>query len=279
MDRWEWLINNASLDILEFDVTVHDTFRITDRVLPLYMMSYVKEGMAEAKIGKERFRTPPGSLILIPPYVHHDHYMPEGAPRTTFLWWHFSLTIDGSVDIMRFINLPHTVQIQNSLVFENIFYQYVELYKKQGSIPTHIFRRAKGLEVMAYLFESILDAVPAQDRLMQDIPDAFFEIMLNIVEHPEKRISLNAMAEKYFMNSTYISNRFKKLFGVTPIRLQHSVLINKAKALLNAPAACVGDVAQALGFSDVSTFTRFFTDRVGCSPSAYKDRIYMVRSK
>lgn len=242
--------------------------------MPFYVMSYIKDGMAEANLEGETVCTPPGSLLLIPPFVQHDHYMPKGAQPTTFLWWHFTLTIDGGLDIMRFINLPSTVAIKNSLAFESIFYQYVDLYHRRKSISTHIFRRAKGLEVLAYLFENILDAVPEHDRRMHDIPDAFFDIMMNIVEHPEARVSLTKMADKYYMNATYISNRFKKLFGVTPIRLQHSILTNKAKALLNAQDVSVSEVATQLGFQDVSSFTRFFTDRAGCAPSVYKNRLY-----
>lgn len=176
--------------------------------------------------------------------------------------------------MLRFINLPRTVNVRNSIAFESVFYQYAELYNKRVDIPTYILRRAKGLEVMAHLFENILDT-SMQGKLLHDIPDSFFEMMVDIVEYPENQVSLKALGEKYYMNPTYISNRFKKLFGVTPARLQKNALMNKAKVMLTANNASVGEVAQTLGFCELSAFTRFFSKYEGISPSAYKSHLFM----
>lgn len=275
MDRWQWLIDNARLDIVDFDISTHQSFSVKNRIFPFYIMSYIKEGLAQADFGGEHYVTPAGSMILIPPFVRHDHYIPDGFPETTFLWWHFTLTIENSVDLLRFINLPHTVNVRNSIAFESVFYQYAELYNKRVDIPTYILRRAKGLEVMAHLFENILDT-SMQGKLLYDIPDSFFEMMVDIVEHPENQVSLKALGEKYYMNPTYISNRFKKLFGVTPVRLQHNALMNKAKVMLTTNNTSVGDIAQMLGFCEVSAFTRFFSKNEGISPSAYKNHLFMT---
>lgn len=272
VNRWEWLISNATLEVVDFNIHFRGgEFCEKNRVFPFYVMSYVKEGHAEATFQNQVFQHFPGTLLIIPPGVRHAHCVPEGAPKTTFLWWHFNLTIGGVLDIMRLINPPNILHVKNIAVFEDVFVQYVALYSQKQTIPNIIMKRAKGLEVMAYLLENILSAVPDQNLLLPGIPDSFFEILMLLAEHPENNISLNDLSERYYMNPTYISNRFKKLFGMTPIKLQHNLLIGRAKSLLTGEGKAITSIASELGFPDVSSFTRFFTKREGISPTQYKD--------
>ena len=217
VNRWEWLISNATLEVVDFNIHFRgDDFREKNRIFPFYVMSYVKEGRAEATFQNQVFQHLPGTLLIIPPGVRHAHCVPEGAPNTMFLWWHFNLTIGGVLDIMRLIAPPNLLHVKNTKVFEDVFVQYVELYGQNKTIPNIIMKRAKGLEVMAYLLENILSAVPDQNLLLPGIPDSFFEMLMLLTEHPERNLSLNELSERYYMNPTYISNRFKKLFGLAP---------------------------------------------------------------
>lgn len=272
VNRWEWLISNATLDVVDFNIHFRGgDFCEKNRVFPFYVMSYVKEGRAEATFHNQVIQHLPGTLLIIPPGVHHAHCVPAGAPNTMFLWWHFNLTIGGVLDIMRLISPPNCLHVKNTGAFEDVFVQYVDLFSQKPTIPNIIMKRAKGLEVMAYLLENILSAVPDQNLHLPGIPDAFFEMLMMLTEHPETNVSLKELSERYYMNPTYISNRFKRLFGMTPIKLQHNLLIARAKSLLSGEGKGVSCIASELGFPDVSSFTRFFTKREGISPTHYRD--------
>lgn len=274
MNRWEWLIENAKLDIYEFSVDTHETYTVENRYFPFYVMSYIEKGNASAVIEGKPYDTPAGHLILIPSYTRHSHFIPEGQGPTTFLWWHFNITV-GGLDLMKLIRYPITLQIQNSHTFEKMFYNYMEFYTRAPSLPSVIYRRAKEYEIMAFLFENILQYSGDQTTLLDDIPEVFFNMMTDIIEHPERNVSLEDLARRYYLNSTYISNRFKKLFGITPIRLHNQVVIDRAKSMLRENENCsISELAQSLGFRDISNFTHFFTVREGCSPTDYRKKFF-----
>lgn len=274
MTRWEWLINNAKLDIYEFSIDRWEQFSVQNRRFPFYVMSYIQEGDAEAIIEGQRFSTPAGCLLLIPANARHSHFIPEGGGPTTFLWWHFSITV-GGLDLMQLIRYPIVLQIRNSLTFENMFYSYIDFYARTPTIPGLIYKRAKEFEIMAFLFENIMEDTGAAQTHIDEIPDAFFNMLQDIIEHPERNASLQELSRKYFLNATYISNRFKKLFGISPIRLHNQVVIDRARMVLSENETYpINELARDLGFSDVSTFTHFFSTRVGCSPTEFRKKYY-----
>jgi AraC family transcriptional regulator len=63
---------------------------------------------------------------------------------------------------------------------------------------------------------------------------------------------------------------FKDTVGLTPYRYVLSERIRRARGLLSRPDLSVGDVALAVGFSDVSQLNRVFRKFVGVTPTAYR---------
>ena len=186
MNRWEWLISNAKLEIYEFSVDRHESYIVENRYFPFYVMSYIQEGGASAILDGKLYDTPVGHLVLIPAYTRHSHFIPEGQGPTTFLWWHFNITVDG-LDLMKLIRFPISLKIQNSTAFESMFYSYMEFNKRAPSLPSIIYRRAKEYEIMAFLFENIIQYSGTQPSRLDDIPDVFFDMMTDIIEHDQRQ--------------------------------------------------------------------------------------------
>ena len=84
-------------------------------------------------------------------------------------------------------------------------------------------------------------------------------------------MTLKKLGEKYHMNPTYISNKFKEYFGVSPIVLQRSMLFDMAKDYLMSSGMGINEIAEQLKFSDHAVFTRFFSERAGMSPKKYRN--------
>ena len=274
---WEWIMNNSKLDIIEYNITEYsesqyDGTMSSNRIMPYCVMSYIKKGCAEARINGKNYITNAGSLLLVPPYLKHDHYIPKGAGTTIFLWWHFNFRIGNIVDVMRLIRFPVTIKVNNVSIFESTFQQYINLFVQKPTIANIIMRQAKALEIMAYLFDNMtaLTNQEQQEQVLKRIPDSFFDILKTIIEHPERNICLKDLAEQYYMNGTYISNQFRKHFGISPVKLKHELIMQKARILLRSSNKSVSDIAMELGFRDLASFTRFFSQREGFAPTAYR---------
>jgi AraC family transcriptional activator of pobA len=56
----------------------------------------------------------------------------------------------------------------------------------------------------------------------------------------------------------------------SPIQLVHARIVLEAKRQLRYTSGSVSEIAYALGFDDPAYFTRFFSQRAGMSPRAFR---------
>lgn len=259
----------AKLDIIDFNIHERTHFDVHDRMLPYYVMSYMKEGYSTIRYRGEEYVASEGDVIILPPHLRHDHYMGRSR-RTVFLWWHFNLTIGGEVDVLRFIREPTVLKVQHREDFEQQFLEYVNLTRRtEASLSSHLLRRAKALEVMAYLLEGA-SLVNYITDCFADVPDEFVDMLYDIIHEPQRWRHVNELAARYEYHPAYLSSRFRHFFGVTPSKLGRTILYEKALVLIRSRDISLADVADELGFSETSSFTRFFKSVEGLSPSALR---------
>ena len=93
-----------------------------------------------------------------------------------------------------------------------------------------------------------------------------------IQEHYAEDISLGSMAKMVYMNPYYFSTFFKKETGQNFKNYLVEVRMRQAMRLLMASDMKTYELAEAVGYHDVRTFTDKFREVFGDSPSAYKKR-------
>ena len=64
--------------------------------------------------------------------------------------------------------------------------------------------------------------------------------------------------------------RFREYFGVSPSHYVNSVRIRRAQFLLTETDRSVGEIAAAVGLSDVFYFARIFRDTTGETATEYR---------
>lgn len=89
--------------------------------------------------------------------------------------------------------------------------------------------------------------------------------------HIENYFSLNKMAKELNISSSYISTLFKKTMGISINEYVHEVKINRAKILLKTTSKTMIEIAQQLGYSDSSHFSKKFKEKAGLSPISYRN--------
>jgi len=260
------LLHNAKIDISGFGMHRRTEMLIEDRVLPYYVMSYHKSGKALMRIRCNEYHITPGQVILLPPHVSHDHIVEKGVDTELF-WWHFTFTIGGVVDILRLFTLPYVSEVENRSAFESVFENYCTHNQSNPTISNILHEKAKSFEILAILFEAIL-TVRSYNAL--SVPENFLKMLREVLEYPTADFSLNYLAERYYLNATYISNRFKEYFGISPINLHRQLLVSRAKGYLEAGKIGINELAELMGFESSQSFSRFFTSKTGLSPSQYR---------
>jgi AraC family transcriptional regulator of arabinose operon len=262
------LLQSAELSIVQFDIQTRNELQTFNRILPCYVMSYLKKGEAKLRIGNEVFNITPGTVVIIPPNVEHDHFK-EIENETIFLWCHFTYEVGNTIDVMKIFNFPISFKLQNSETFERVFLEFKELTTSEDFLIKTVLKKAKSYEILYLLLENIMSS--QEEDYEQDQSKGFLCILTQIVKYPEKDISLQELSEQFHMHPTYISNRFKEIFGKPPIQVQRELKIDRAKKLLGSTDLTITEIANAVGFSSVPGFTRLFKNYVGISPSKFRN--------
>ena len=88
----------------------------------------------------------------------------------------------------------------------------------------------------------------------------------------DKPLDISALSRIAYVSEAHFIRTFKATFGETPHRYLQRRRIERAMWDLRASAKPITDIAMAVGFTSLGTFSRTFRDVVGVSPSAYRQR-------
>ena len=112
--------------------------------------------------------------------------------------------------------------------------------------------------------EDPIESISADDR-------AFIEGLRKYIEDniSETSISITALAGEMCMSRASFFRKMKSLTGMTPNDFILSYRLNKAASMLKEGRWRVGEIADMLGFSSASHFSRVFRQKFGKSPKEF----------
>ncbi len=89
-------------------------------------------------------------------------------------------------------------------------------------------------------------------------------------DHPEKKWTLEGLANKVALSRAAFANRFKQLVGQTMYDYLTQVRITLAKELLKTTKLSLFEVANRVGYDSDLAFTRVFKKYTGMTPTVYR---------
>ena len=88
-----------------------------------------------------------------------------------------------------------------------------------------------------------------------------------------ERITLEEAADRCCMSRWHFSRSFKRDYGITFKEFVVRERIVRAKAMLGQSDASVTEIAHAVGFNELSNFTRAFTRESGVGPRQFRKQV------
>ena len=98
------------------------------------------------------------------------------------------------------------------------------------------------------------------------------ETAKNIIETSYDTINVTKLSEKMHLSRTYLSSVFKRSEGVTLQQYLQSFRLRKAATFIKEMNMSPGQAGNAVGFSDIYSFSRAFKNYFKISPTAFKRR-------
>ncbi|MDB5054654.1 MAG: putative response regulatory protein [Bacilli bacterium] len=188
-----------------------------------------------------------------------------------------------------------TVRKLNSITFEQLFYwwqefqliarRWAELYISGEDNPAPLQTDDDDFMQIVSLDERGILSLPQLQQeftrnlihlskrvLLQQHQE--FNVIYDIAKFIEKNykedISLQDIANHFYLSREYISRKFKLEFGINLSDYLSNIRMEKAKILLLNPHLRITQIAETVGYNDEKYFSKVFKKTTGLSPNEYR---------
>ncbi len=103
-------------------------------------------------------------------------------------------------------------------------------------------------------------------------PPKLHDITAFVLEHVDQDLPVERLARGVGMSPRTLSRWCREQLGESPAELVRRLRIDEARRLLEETALPLKDVTARTGLGDASTLWRVFTQRLGVTPAAYRQR-------
>ena len=95
---------------------------------------------------------------------------------------------------------------------------------------------------------------------------------MNYIQANYLDVSLDDLAEKFFLSKPYLSKYIKEKSGTTFGDIVKKVRMKKARALLKSSSMTVENIALTVGYQNVEHFNRLFKKAYNITPVQFRNQ-------
>lgn len=157
-----------------------------------------------------------------------------------------------------------TMTVQNSVAVKNLFKKIFSVWVSRND---------------GYYFEciSILYKIFAELQKQNYIPENQYKNITPAIEYIEEnflkeKISIEFLAQKCEISSSYLKKLFIKKFGISPVKYIIQLKINHACDLLQSELYTITQIAEICGYDNIYYFSRQFKEYVGITPTEFLNK-------
>ena len=255
--------------LLPVDVDVHHH--------DFYEVYLFLKGSAEYWIEGRRVSLAPGDFILLnPTELHRSIVLPEATDYERIVLWinkdYLQSLSSSDADLSECFNTSvpsHKNRIRPSGAtlspLASTLTSLVEEYCR-NSWGKNECLQAIFVQFMVELNRAVKESAPKSNK---DSDDSFvLNVLKYINENYSEDLSLDFLAERFFVSKYHLSHSFRREVGVSVYRYIMLKRLLAAKELLQSGMSA-GEVAYATGFGDYAGFWRAFKTEYGISPKEF----------
>ncbi|MDF2877451.1 MAG: AraC family transcriptional regulator [Clostridia bacterium] len=249
-----------------------------------YEVYYLTEGTRKYFIDDSIYLVNAGNLVLIDAdAVHKTANMGEVPHSRIVINFSKNFIEDFSAHIKeldltsifktKFTVLP--LSFKYKLIIENILNRLVEVGSKDPE-ANRVLLEVLLCELLIMIKEYIQTLEDKEYESHQIINPKVDKILKYISLNYSEPLTLTSIAEQFYISPFYLSKIFKKSTNLSIVEYINSLRIREAKELLEKSQTKIADIAEKVGFSSSSHFSRTFKLVTGLSPQQYK-KYYSIK--
>ncbi|MDY6306373.1 MAG: AraC family transcriptional regulator [Oribacterium sp.] len=130
-----------------------------------------------------------------------------------------------------------------------------------------IYARARKEEVNR---QNLVDSADQGMVVTTGIHKKVHEIALYLQEHMDENVTLEQVAEHFYMSKSYLTRVFRSVTGFSVIEYVTFLRVRKAQKLLRESDMPITDISSSLGFGNITYFEKVFKQTTGSTPGRYR---------
>ena len=251
-----------------------------------YEFYFYMEGDVEFEIGERRQALKSGDFVIVPPGTMHRAFVVDTElPYRRFVFWissDFAQQLSEHFPDFAFL-LNYMQRDRHRSIFHNDPVSFNAILSKALQLLEEVhsshFAREAVIEIrvedlLLLLCRTVYDKVnPSSRKAASRLHE---QVMAYIDENLEEDISLDSLAEHFFVSKYHISHTFKEHLGISV----HQYLLKKRLAACRDAIMMnekISEVCLSYGFKDYPSFFRAFRKEYGMSPKEYREAFSLAQ--
>lgn len=99
------------------------------------------------------------------------------------------------------------------------------------------------------------------------------EVALYLQTHIHESVSLEELAQRFFMSRSYLTRSFRNVTGFSVVEYMTYIRIQKAQQLLRESDRAITEIADLCGFGNITYFEKVFKEATGQTPVQYRKNV------
>lgn len=277
---------NFSLLHIDY-VKLNKKWNYTNVISPYFRIYYINEGEGFITSKQGRVKLEPGYFYIIPSFTlcnlfckvylsqYFIHFFEESAEGIS-LFENNRKVIKTPAYNTGIANFNRLLEINpgrginrsdNPKDYEKHAY-YKSYQELNQTVSDSVYFETQG--IILQLLSQFLNSHRFKSKPLDPIPSKILEAMRYIQVNLKENLTINYLADRANLHQDYFSRLFLKYAGQRPLSYLHEKRIERAQYLIATTDLPNTEIAEQIGFENLSHFSKIFKKVTSLTPGQYK---------
>lgn len=278
--------HNFSLLHIDY-VKLNQKWNYTNVISPYFRIYYIDEGEGSILSKQGRIKLEPGYFYIVPSFTlcnlfckvylsqYFLHFFEDSAEGIS-LFENNRKVIKVPACDTDITNIKRLLEINprrginrsdNPKEYEKQAY-YKSYQQLNKTVDDSVYFETQG--IILQLISRFLDSRRFKSKTPDPIPSKILEAMRQIQVSLSEGLTVKHLAGKANLHQDYFSRLFLKYAGQRPLNYLHEKRIERAQYLIATTHLSHAEIAETIGFKNLSHFSKLFKKVTSITPGQYK---------
>lgn len=224
-----------------------------------FLIAYTIEGKGILNYNSKTYNLVPRTCFFID-CSKYQNYFNNSSENWKFCFVHFNGRVANAI-YQKFVNINGPVFMGDESLLSLL--KKPELIIQESSQFTEIYHSEIISSIISSIFRCSLSEQKNKITLIE-------KVIAYIENNFEKNITVNEIADRFYINSYYLQHLFKNTISYSIYEYILKLRLEKSQRLLVLSDYSVAEISEKVGFSSANNFIRFFKKKTGLTPMTFR---------